>query len=103
MRIAIFENLPLGGARRASYELGRQLAERNEIDLFRLDLFNEHGLDLADCAQRVFDYPFSPLFGMLGARVRERVAERVGRAGQPHRGGRLLGDADAQSLCPARP
>jgi len=69
MRIAVFENLPLGGARRVSFEVGRRLASRHEIDLFRLDIFQENAMDLAAVARQVHLLRYSPAFGLLDERL----------------------------------
>src|SRR5207302_932643 len=54
MRIADYENLPPGGALRASFELGRQLLQRGHtLDLFRLSTYAEKGpFDLAPLVGR---------------------------------------------------
>lgn len=69
MRIAIYENLPPGGAKRAAYEHGRFLAARHEIDLFRLSTTPTDAFDLAPLARQTFTYRFSPLHGGLDARL----------------------------------
>jgi glycosyltransferase involved in cell wall biosynthesis len=69
MRIAIYENLPLGGARRASYELGRRLCLTHDVDLYRLSAYASGELDLAPNARRVRTVPYRPLWGLLGRRV----------------------------------
>jgi glycosyltransferase involved in cell wall biosynthesis len=69
MRIAIYENLPFGGARRASYELGRRLCRRHEVDLYRLSAYPNQELDLSQCAHSTERVPYRPLFGLLGGRV----------------------------------
>jgi glycosyltransferase involved in cell wall biosynthesis len=72
MRIAVFENLPPGGALRAAYEIGRGLAERgHELHLFRLDIPEDKGpFDLAPMSASVHTTPFRPLFGLLHERMR---------------------------------
>lgn len=69
MRIAIYENLPLGGARRASYELGRRLCRAHDVDLYRLSAYASSELDLAPSVENVHVAPYRPLLGLLGARV----------------------------------
>ena len=77
MKIAIYENLPFGGARRASYELGLQLAKTHDIDLYRLSTFATTGIDLAPHAKQVYRYRYSPMFGLLDARLAQgRLAPR---------------------------
>jgi len=70
--VAIYENLPLGGALRASYEIGRQLlALGHEIDLYRLSTYADKGsFDLAPLVRRVRVANYAPLFGRLDARLR---------------------------------
>jgi glycosyltransferase involved in cell wall biosynthesis len=70
MRIAIYENLPPGGAKRVSFEFGRQLARRHEIDLYRLSITDNRAFDLAPFARQVFSYAFAPLFGRLDGRLK---------------------------------
>ena len=71
MRIAVYENLPLGGALRTSYELGRALLRRgHQIDVFRLSTYPDKGpFDLAKEVDPVHVVPFRPLFGALESRV----------------------------------
>ena len=72
MRIAVFENLPPGGALRAAYEIGRQLVTRgHEIHLFRLSVpANKGPFDLAPESTSVHTIPFQPLGGALDSRMR---------------------------------
>jgi glycosyltransferase involved in cell wall biosynthesis len=73
LRIAVYENLPPGGALRASYEIGRHLLRRgHEIDLYRLSTYTNKGsFDLGPLANQVRTLPFEPLFGSLDGRLRE--------------------------------
>ena len=72
MRIAVYENLPPGGALRSSYELGRELVARgHEIDVFRLSTLPDKGpFDLAPAVHSVKVTPYRPLFGVLDSRIR---------------------------------
>jgi glycosyltransferase involved in cell wall biosynthesis len=77
LRIAIYENLPLGGARRASFELGLQLARYHEVDLYRLNTYSNAAMDLGPHVKRVHVYPYRPLFGLLDRRLgRGQLAPR---------------------------
>lgn len=77
MRIAIYENLPLGGARRASFELGLQLARGHEVDLYRLNMYSNAAMDLGPHVKRVHVYPYRPLLGLLDRRLqRGQLAPR---------------------------
>ena len=73
MRIAVFENLPPGGALRAAYEIGRQLAARgHELHLFRLSVPGIKGpFDLAPDSKSVHVVPFRPVMGALDSRMRK--------------------------------
>jgi len=71
MHIAIYENLPMGGAKRAAYEFGRQLAMRHTVDLYRLDITNHDAFDLSAIARNVYEYRYAPYFGLLNARLRQ--------------------------------
>lgn len=67
----MFENLPPGGALRASYEIGRQLVARgHSIHLFRLSVPKEKGpFDLAPISESVYVESFRPLWGALDAQL----------------------------------
>src|SRR2546423_4335099 len=72
LRIAVFENLPPGGALRAAHEIGRELKARgHELHLFRLSGPTQKGpFDLAPFSTSVHEVPFRPLFGALDFRMR---------------------------------
>src|SRR5205823_10719478 len=71
MRIAIYENLPPGGAKRASFGFGCYLAGHHEVDLYRLTITDNRMFDLAPLVRRVFTYPFAPFGGLLDARLND--------------------------------
>src|SRR5438093_6113233 len=71
MRIAIYENLPPGGAKRASFGFGCYLAGHHEVDLYRLTITDNRMFDLAPLVRRVFVYPFAPFGGLLDARLND--------------------------------
>ena len=71
MRIAIYENLPPGGAKRTSFEFGRFLSSRHQIDLYRLSITNNRLFDLAPLVKQVYEYPFAPLRGLLDGRLKQ--------------------------------
>lgn len=48
MKIAVFHNLPSGGAKRALYELTKRLCRDHQVDLFRFDVTEESFLDMRD-------------------------------------------------------
>jgi len=70
MRIAIYENLPPGGAKRAAFELGRYLATHHDIELHRLSITDNRLFDLGPLARQVYVHRYSPLRGALDARLK---------------------------------
>jgi glycosyltransferase involved in cell wall biosynthesis len=72
VRIAVFENLPPGGALRVSYEVGRELLARgHQLDVFRLGMFTDKGpFDLAREGASLHLIPYRPLWGALDGRLR---------------------------------
>jgi len=76
MRIALFHNLPSGGAKRTTYEQTRRLAQRHEVDLFSLSTANQEFADIRGFAHRTVILPFKPgrlfrsPFGRLNQAVR---------------------------------
>ena len=73
MRIAVYENLPPGGALRSSYHLGLELLRRgHQLDLYRLTTYADKGsFDLGPHAGSVQIAAFRPLAGSLDARLKE--------------------------------
>ncbi len=69
MRIAVYDNLPPGGAKRAAYELGRRLARDHDVDLYQLSTTSREAFDLSPDVRHVFRYRFAPLFGLLNQRL----------------------------------
>src|SRR3990172_7113337 len=60
MRIAVFHNLPSGGAKRALYEWTRRLAGKHRLDVFSLSSADHSFCDLRPFAERYRIYEFSP-------------------------------------------
>src|SRR4030042_462553 len=56
MKIAIYHNLPSGGAKRALYEYVVRLKNKHEFDLYNLSTSNEDFLDLRPHVKNVFTY-----------------------------------------------
>jgi len=71
LRIAVFENLPPGGALRSAFEIGRQLVARgHSLHLFRLSAPADKGpFDLAPVSESVYVESFRPLWGALNTRL----------------------------------
>ncbi len=59
MKIAVFHNLPAGGAKRTVYEQVKYLSRRHEIHLFQLFGTDESFLSLTPFVSQVHTYPFS--------------------------------------------
>lgn len=58
MKIAIFHNLPPGGARRAVYEEIKGLSARHDLDLYVVDNGEEDFLNFSRLRCRIFSFPF---------------------------------------------
>ncbi len=85
MRIALYHNLPSGGAKRALLEITRRLAERHEILVFTLSSADHAFSDIRPfvAEHRVYEFAPRPLygspFGRLNQAVRLDDLQRVGR------------------------
>jgi glycosyltransferase involved in cell wall biosynthesis len=96
MKIAMYFNLPSGGAKRAVYEWTRRLSQRHTIDAFTLETADHAFCDIRSCVEHYFVYPFtthrlfhSP-FGRLNMLQRTRDLHNLGRL---HR--RIAAEIDA--------
>ncbi len=77
MKIAVYHNLPSGGAKRALYETARRLTGRHQVDVFTVSEANHEYCDLRPFVHQHHVFGFRPLppfpspFGMLnhGART----------------------------------
>ncbi|HUW21460.1 MAG TPA: glycosyltransferase [Candidatus Bathyarchaeia archaeon] len=58
MKIAVFHNLPPGGAKRVLYEEIRLLTVKNELHLFELELTDESFLDVRPFCEKIYSFPF---------------------------------------------
>jgi glycosyltransferase involved in cell wall biosynthesis len=78
MRIALYHNLPSGGAKRSVYEHVRGLSSRHTIDLYSLDSANHHYCDLRPFVEKctIYSlgeyYDFKSPFGRLNQLQRWR-------------------------------
>ncbi len=61
MRIAIYHNLPSGGAKRALNELVRRMTTRHEVDVFTLSTADHDFADVRPHVAKHQVYPFEPL------------------------------------------
>jgi glycosyltransferase involved in cell wall biosynthesis len=83
MRIAVYHNLPSGGAKRTLYEEVRRLTGKHHIDVFTLSSANHEFADLRPFAahHKVYDFEPRPLFsspfGRLNQAVRLNDLKRV--------------------------
>jgi glycosyltransferase involved in cell wall biosynthesis len=88
MRIAIYQNLPSGGAKRALMEWIKRLSPQHEIDIFTLSEANHDFCDLRPWVRRyeVIDFETRPLFlpplGRLNQGQRWRDLDDLDRIGQ---------------------
>jgi glycosyltransferase involved in cell wall biosynthesis len=88
MRIALFHNLPSGGAKRAVYEWTRRLAARHRIEVHTLTTADHAFCDIGPFATACREYEFreSPLFrsplGRLNQLQRRRDVVRLEQLGR---------------------
>ena len=61
MKVAIYHNLPGGGAKRALFEMARRLAESHDLDVFTLSSAEHDFCDLRPFCNRHEIIPFQPL------------------------------------------
>jgi len=73
MRIAIFHDLPSGGAKRTLYESMKRLSQRHTLDVFTLSCANRDFCDLREFTSAEFVFPFAPakLFGSPFGRLNQ--------------------------------
>ncbi len=73
MRIALFHNLPSGGAKRAVYEWTRRLVPNHSIDIYTLSSADHVFCDIRPFVQqhRVFDFTPRRLFGSPWGRLNQ--------------------------------
>jgi glycosyltransferase involved in cell wall biosynthesis len=83
MKIAVFHNLPSGGAKRTLCESVRRMSTRHQIDVYALSSANHTFADLRPYVSRHQVYPFQPgrlfesPFGRLNQIVRLRDLMRI--------------------------
>jgi len=84
MRIAIYHNLPSGGAKRALYELSRRLVRTCDIDVYTLSCADHEFCDLRPYSKEHIVFPFEPWplvrrpFGRLNQGIRTLDLFRLG-------------------------
>lgn len=85
MKIAIYHNLPSGGAKRAVYEIVKRLAVRHQVDIYTTSTADHDFCDLRPYAEAHHIYPFEPLslfespLGRLNQWQRTRDLNRLDR------------------------
>ena len=85
MKIAIYHNLPSGGAKRTLYETMKRLSHRHLSDVYTLDTADKEFCSLREYAKSEFVFHFSPLrlfrspFGRLNQLQRWRDLQRMDR------------------------
>ena len=60
MRIAVYHDLPSGGAKRVIYEVVRRLADRHQIDIYSLSTADESFCDVRAFTGAHRSFPFQP-------------------------------------------
>ena len=60
MRIAVFHDLPSGGAKRTLYETVKRLVPKHTVDVYALSTADEAYADLRPLVKRYYAYPFTP-------------------------------------------
>jgi len=58
LNLAVYHNLPPGGAKRALFEMVRRLARKHRVDLFTLSCAANEFCDIRPYVENVFTYPF---------------------------------------------
>jgi glycosyltransferase involved in cell wall biosynthesis len=85
MRIAIYHDLPSGGAKRTLYESVKRLAHRHTLDVYTLDTEDKSFCDLREFTNTEFVFHFSPAklfhspFGRLNQFQRWSNLQRLDR------------------------
>jgi glycosyltransferase involved in cell wall biosynthesis len=88
MRIALFHDLPSGGAKRTLFEIVRRLAVRHAVAVYALDTANESFCDIRPYATSYTVIPFVPArllsspFGRINQAQRWRDLRRLATAGR---------------------
>jgi glycosyltransferase involved in cell wall biosynthesis len=88
LRIALYHNLPSGGAKRAVYETTRRLAARHHVDLFSPEIADTSFCDIRPLVNRVSTYPYRELrrygrpFGRLNPLIHLLDLYRMGKLSQ---------------------
>jgi len=59
MKIAVFHDLPSGGAKRTLYETVKRLVARHTVDVYALSTADETYADLRPLVKRYCAYPFT--------------------------------------------
>jgi glycosyltransferase involved in cell wall biosynthesis len=83
LKIAVYHNLPSGGAKRTLYESMKRLSQRHTLDVYTLDTSNRDFCDLKEYSNAEFVFHFSPSrrfaspFGRLNQLQRWRDLQRL--------------------------
>src|SRR5215213_9311816 len=60
MKIAVYHDLPSGGAKRTLYESMKRLSQRHTLDVYSLDTADQDFCNLGEFSQEEFVFHFSP-------------------------------------------
>lgn len=88
MRIALFHNLPSGGAKRAVYEWTKRLSKKHRIDVYTIDSADHDYCDIRPYVERYHIVSFTPRrlyhrpWGRLNQMQRWRDLDDLTRIGQ---------------------
>jgi len=98
MNIAIYHNLPSGGAKRSLHEVLKRLSRTHAVDVYTLTTADEHFCDLRPWSRGHRSFPFRPLrlwqspFGRLNQLQRWRDLRRL-----DHLAARIAEEIDSRS------
>lgn len=108
MRIAVYHDLPSGGAKRTLYESVRRLAQRHQVDVFTLESADHIFGDLRPYVAQHRVYPFAPLrllqspFGRANQAIRIADLRRLNGLGREVARDILVGGYDVAFINPCR-
>jgi glycosyltransferase involved in cell wall biosynthesis len=88
LKIAIYHNLPSGGAKRTLYEAMKRLSQRHTLDVYTLDTANREFCNLTEFTKEEFVFHFNPLkplhspFGRFNQLLRWLDLQKLDRLAQ---------------------
>src|SRR5215218_4174163 len=88
MKIAVYHDLPSGGAKRTLYESMKRLSQHHTLDVYTLDTADQDFCNLSEYSSAEFVFHFSPSkllpspFGRLNQALRWMDLLRLDRLGR---------------------